>query len=342
MPDPGISSDHLWRLLATAPARRATARARRAGAIRMACVLEATAPKVGNVHPAAHFHDLTYSHFVAAADAVAEVLSELDGADQVGAGIRSAVAASGVATGTNVNLGIVLLLAPLLACEPTWHRDRTASLEQRCSTLERRRSTLEQRCSTWQCRVAELLDRLDHRQGALIAGAISAANAGGLSEESLGEDHPLDVTGKLTDSYDIVAAMRLAASRDRIALQYADGYRDLFEHVVPTLGQWVASTGDLLSGIVWAHIALIAEAGDSLIGRKCGQAESDRVARLARACLRVKRDEPQQDPIASVRHLDTALRADGNRLNPGTTADLIAAAIYVLLRCNTIPSVRPG
>lgn len=342
MPDPGIASDHLWRLLATAAAPRASLpapraslhdphvslHARRAGAIRMACVLEATAPKVGNVHPAAHFHDLNYSHFVAAADAVAEVLSELDGADQVGAGIRSAVAASRVATGTNVNLGIVLLLAPLLACEPTWHHDRTASLEQRCST--------------WQSRVAELLDRLDHRQGAQIASSIAAANAGGLSEESLGEDHPLDVTGKLADSYDILAAMRLAASRDRIALQYADGYRDLLEHVVPTLGHWVASTGDLLSGIVWAHIALIAEAGDSLIGRKCGQAESGRVARLARACLRAKRDEPQHDPIASVHDLDAALRADGNRLNPGTTADLIAAALYVLLRCNTIPSSRPG
>ncbi len=319
VPEPRIPNDHIWRLLAAATARRAAA-------IRLACVLEATAPKVGNVHPAAHFHDLNYIHFVAAADAVAEVLGELDGADQVGAAIHASVAASVVATGTNVNLGIVLLLAPLVAAEPNWDHNRESSVEQRWST--------------WQSRTAELLDRLDHRQGTLIAAAIAGANAGGLSEESLGTDHPLDVTGKLADSYDIVAAMRLAASRDRIAVQYADGYRDLFQRVVPTVHHWVANTGDLLSGIVWAHIALIAEAGDSLIARKCGQAESDRVAELAGACLAVKQERPQQDPSASIHRLDAALRADGNRLNPGTTADLIAAALYVLLRCNTIYESR--
>ncbi len=288
----------------------------------MACVLEATAPKVGNVHPAAHFHDLNYSHFVAAAGVTAEVLGELDCVDQIGAAIHSAVTASVLATGTNVNLGIVLLLAPLIASEPGW--DHSSLI------------TAASRCTKWQSRTTEALQQLDDEQGALVAAAISGASAGGLSDESLGTDHPLDVTRPSAQSYDIMAAMQLAAPRDRIAMQYAEGYRDLFEHIVPTLNHWVAECGDLLSGIVWAHVALLAEAGDSLIGRKCGQAESDRVAGLAGVCLAAR----QQDPIESIRHLDAALRADGNRLNPGTTADLIAAAIYVLIRSRSGGSPR--
>lgn len=307
--------DDLWCSLAAAAPNRAAA-------IRMACVLEATATKVGNVHPAARFHDLNFSHFVTAADAVADVLGKLSGAHHVGAAIHAAVTASVVATGTNVNLGIVLLVAPLVASEPVSDQDPPTPRERQWST--------------WQSRTADLLDQLDHRQGAMIAAAIAGASAGGLSDESLGSDHPLDVTGNLADSYDIMAAMRLAASRDRIALQYADGYRDLFEHVVPTLQHWVAKTGDVLTGIVWAHVALIAEAGDSLIARKCGQAESDRIAGLARDCLAARQQSHWRDSIASIRNLDKTLRADGNRLNPGTSADLIAAALYVLLRSTPI------
>ncbi len=312
VPQPVAPDDSLWTMLAIAAPHRAAA-------IRMACVLEATAPKVGNVHPAAHFHDLNYSHFVAAADAAADVLSDLCGAVDVGAAIASAVAASVIATGTNVNLGIVLLLAPLVASEST--REVTAD------------SSIAQRWANWQSRTSQLLAQLDLQQGAMIASAIADANAGGLSDETLGPDHPLDVTRQHDASYDILEAMRCAASRDRIALQYANGYRDLFDHVVPTLNRWVTQTGDVLSGIVWAHIALIAEAGDSLIGRKCGQAESDRVAGLARECLAAYDRPAQRGP--SIHRLDTALRADGNRLNPGTTADLIAAALYVHLRSNT-------
>ena len=38
------------------------------------------------------------------------------------------------------------------------------------------------------------------------------------------------------------------------------------------------------------------------------------------------------DDPASIASFDDSLRADAHPLNPGTTADLIAAALYVLLR----------
>jgi triphosphoribosyl-dephospho-CoA synthase len=302
---------NLWHLIAgTTDDRR--------DAIRMACVLEATAPKVGNVHPAAKFADLTYSDFVLAANATADALGQLDCVADVDSAIATAVSASVAATRTNVNLGIVLLLAPLVAAEPSWGVDTS--------------QTFEQKISRWQSSVELLLGQLTHAQGATIATAISASGAGGLSDESLGSDHPLDVTGPATTSYDLIAAMRLAAERDRIARQYATGFRDLFENVVPTLRDAVDRSGDLLSGIVLAHITLIAESGDSLIARKRGEAESARVANLAKTCLSEIKVPFNAASVQCIEQLDAALRIDGNRLNPGTSADLIAAAIYVMLR----------
>ena len=39
--------------------------------------------------------------------------------------------------------------------------------------------------------------------------------------------------------------------------------------------------------------------------------------------------------------LDKYLRSDGNRLNPGTTADLIAACLFVALRENRVRPSAP-
>ncbi|EMI53643.1 triphosphoribosyl-dephospho-CoA protein [Rhodopirellula sallentina SM41] len=233
------------------------------------------------------------------------------------------------ATKTNVNLGIVLLLAPLLASEPDWDEVSESSPEIAWSTEDRLRH--------WQASVERLLERIDLHQGAMIAKAISGASAGGLDgdslkENSLGEDRSLDVNRENNGSYDILAAMRLASDRDRIARQYAEGYRDLFEVVVPTIQDRVTRTGDVLSGIVNAHITLIAGEGDSLIARKGGEAGSRKAAGWARDCLAAINGSDGVQVAKHIQTLDRRLRSDGNRLNPGTSADLIAAALFVLLR----------
>src|SRR5689334_5869820 len=82
--------------------------------IELACLIEATARKPGNVHPGASFDDLTYDDFVAAARISAPILAQ---AKDLGVGrtVLEAVKATVAETGTNVNLGICLLIAPLAA-----------------------------------------------------------------------------------------------------------------------------------------------------------------------------------------------------------------------------------
>jgi triphosphoribosyl-dephospho-CoA synthase len=68
-----------------------------------------------------------------------------------------------------------------------------------------------------------------------------------------------------------------------------------------------------------------------LIQRKCGPA----VAKDAsdRAAIVLATDEPGRAAYQqALSELDDWLRADGHRRNPGTTADLIAAGLFVLLR----------
>ncbi|WP_404305010.1 triphosphoribosyl-dephospho-CoA synthase [Neorhodopirellula lusitana] len=313
---PDANSDRVWQQ-AIEPL------ANRADFIRAACVLEATAPKAGNVHPGARFDDLTFDHFVTAADCTARELANLRSLDQLGPSIWSAVQATRSATQTNVNLGIILLLGPLLASEPG---DAPSEIP---------RETPNAKATTnfsmdWQQRLTDLLDQLTPKQGGWIAQAIAAADAGGMDTSEVDSNNPLDVTqlGITTDQpapYDIVAAMRAASNRDQIAGMYATGFADLFEVVVPTIHGSVDDAGGLMPGLVLAQIRLLARWGDSLIGRKCGPEKSSEVQQRAAACLK------NYSPNA-IKHLDDFLRSDRNRLNPGTTADLLAAGLYVCLR----------
>ncbi len=78
---------------------------------------------------------------------------------------------------------------------------------------------------------------------------------------------------------------------------------------------------------------------DSLIARKCGP---DVAAEAAARAAKVLQAGPP--PAAAyqqaVADLDFWLRSDGHRRNPGTTADLIAAGLFALLRDEIIEPDR--
>ena len=81
-------------------------------AAQLACLLEVSAPKPGNVSPGRHFADLRYEDFLASALAIGEPLARA-GECSVGSTIRLAIEATAKLTRSNTNLGIVLLFAPL-------------------------------------------------------------------------------------------------------------------------------------------------------------------------------------------------------------------------------------
>src|ERR671928_2121369 len=98
------------------PARAAGATVRAAdgvaGAGQLACMLEVSAEKPGNITPSHDFHDTSYEDMLRSAIAVGPELARA-GERGVGETVLAVVQASRRAAPTNTNLGIALLLAPL-------------------------------------------------------------------------------------------------------------------------------------------------------------------------------------------------------------------------------------
>lgn len=274
-----------------------------ATAIRAACLMEATAPKPGNVHPGAAFADVCFDDFAKSADVVAPILARA--ADWgVGFVMREAVSATQDAIGRNTNLGIILLLAPLAAVP------REQSLREGLRTV---------------------LDRLTIEDARQCYAAIRLASPGGL-----GTSDEADVRDEPTVS--LLDAMRLAAGRDRVAAQYANGFRDVLESGLSRLAaQYDAVQWPTM--VVHLHLELLADAPDTLIARKCGWGLAREASQRAREVLAAGW------PLTSagarqLESLDDWLRADGHRRNPGTTADLVAAILFAGLREGVIPLPR--
>jgi triphosphoribosyl-dephospho-CoA synthase len=167
--------------------------------------------------------------------------------------------------------------------------------------------------------VRESLSRLGPTDAVDVWRAIALARPGGMGTS---DRHDL----RAAPPADLLDAMRAAAHRDQIARLWATGYADLFTGPVADLAAEVAAGSDLDDAIVRTHLRQLAREPDTLIARRHGADVAADVSRRAREVLAVGSD---WRPAAVA--FDHALRFP-KRVNPGTTADLIAAALYILLR----------
>jgi triphosphoribosyl-dephospho-CoA synthase len=271
----------------------------------VACVWEATARKPGNVHRYRDFADAGYVDFLLSAAALAPVLATAC-QRPVGATILEAVRATRRVVGTNTNLGITLLLAPLAAVPPD--DDPRAG-------------------------VGRVLAGLTVEDARLAYEAIRLAAPGGLGRAAE-QDVSAEPTQTLRD------VMALAAGRDLIARQYAGGFAEVFDGGAPAIRAGLGYTGSVEGAIIHAHLTLMAHHPDTLIVRKRGATEAAEAAARARRVLEA--GWPHRPAgSAALAELDAWLRGEGNGRNPGATADLIAASLFVLLREGTIPLPAP-
>lgn len=266
------------------------------GMLRTACILEAAARKAGNVHPGAGFADLCFSDFARAAEVTAPVMA-CAATYGVGRTILQAVAETNRHVGTNVNLGIILLLVPLAAV-PAGVACREG--------------------------LPHVLDSLNMTDAEQILQAIRTARPGGLG--SVPEADVVEPPQR-----PIVEIMALAADRDLVARQYASGFDDILNFGQRTFHEWLTSAGDWETVVVGTHLSLVAASGDSLISRKCGPEVAESARQRAQHVLDAGWPNGARAARA-FRDFDHWLRQDGHRRNPGTTADLIAAILFSVIR----------
>jgi triphosphoribosyl-dephospho-CoA synthase len=124
--------------------------------------------------------------------------------------------------------------------------------------------------------------------------------------------------------------MRIAADRDLVARQYTNGFHDVFR-VAHLIEFGLTLNATMEGAIILAFLNQLVASPDSLIQRKLGLAAAQEASSRAAQVLQTGSARSEAFHEAS-RDFDRWLRADGNRRNPGTTADLIAAGLFVLLR----------
>jgi triphosphoribosyl-dephospho-CoA synthase len=263
-------------------------------AAQLACVLEASAEKPGNITPSHDFDDSSYVDMVRSGIALGPELGRA-GERGVGETVLAAARASRGTAGANTNLGIALLLAPLA---------RAALIG---GPLRRR--------------LGEVLRALTVDDARDAFAAVRLAGAGGLDEPV---EHDVRDEPRVT----LREAMAAAAQRDTIAREYVTEYAVTFEVGLPTLAAAVDDGLRLPDAIVELALRLLAAVPDTLIARKRGADAAERVAAGARQVLTAGGIRDARGRIALTR-FDASLRGAGNALNPGTTADLVTAVLFV-------------
>lgn len=268
-----------------------------AAAAQLACLLEVSAPKPGNVSPERHFHDTRYEDFLASAVAIGPAFAEA-GARPLGATIRAAVEATARWSRANTNLGIVLLLAPLA---------RAAAREG----------------GDLRSRVGAVLDETTVADAADAYAAIRRAQPGGLGAAEA-EDVRAAPTVTLRE------AMALAARRDTVAREYTTRFAVTFEVGAPALSDARRRGLTWSEATVECFLAVLAAVPDTHIARKLGRAESERLSTRAKEIVSAggTASAPGRAALAA---LDAELRDPRNTRNPGTTADLTCAALFVVI-----------
>ncbi|WP_347989453.1 triphosphoribosyl-dephospho-CoA synthase [Methylomonas sp. AM2-LC] len=262
-----------------------------------ACETELQAFKPGNVSIYSAAHDMTVDDFRVSAAVSAPALT--NPAWCLGEKIYYAVKATREAVACNTNLGIILLCAPLLQ----------AAMQQK--TSQDLRTAL-----------ADVLANTTRMDADWTFKAISLAAPGGLGST---EQHDVHQPAEIT----LLEAMILSSPHDRIALQYTNCFKDIFEFAIFEYNRAFVLSGNCGWSALTIFCEMLARYPDSHIERKYGKLYSAWIkSEMVELCKALKNSVQHEELMPRLFALDKAFKA--KKINPGTTADITVAAVLVI------------
>jgi len=267
--------------------------------VHIACLFEVSTDKPGNVTWGKDFWDTRFVDFMASAIAVGPAFRNA-AETPVGEIVYRAVNDTGRLANTNTNLGMILLLAPLARAAAQGHPEGLREGLRRV--------------------LAELTVE-DAREAFR---AIRLAAPGGLGRAGRYDVRQQDV------DITLLQAMRLAQDRDTIAREYATDFAITFEVGYASLAGFWAEGHGFSDSVIQAYLTILAQVPDTLIVRKQGRDAAREVSAQARAVLDAGGAFTDSGRRA-MQEFDRGIRDPRHRFNPGTTADLIAASLFVFL-----------
>jgi triphosphoribosyl-dephospho-CoA synthase len=297
----------------------------------LASILEVSAtPKPGNVHRIRDYQDLRYENFLAAGISIGLQLEKLaicglkleqgtlswsDGF--LGKGIKQAVmdSQSFQRKKTNVNLGIILLLSPLALSAGIClaHGDKPPFEKNNLRRI-----------------VKGVLEQSSIKDAIAVSEAIASVEPGGLGEVPKYDLTKENFREEITeDQITLKKLMIHCQERDDICREYAQNYSITFDIGLPALKQTYYETEDINLATIDTYLILLAKYPDSLIKRKFGVKKALEITEKAKKIIQLG-GATTVNGRRELEELDIELREE-ERLNPGTTADLVASTLFVYL-----------
>ena len=302
--------------------------------LELAMLLEVSASKPGNVTPTASFEGTRIEHFLASAVASESSFEEAAhrgvtvsenklNISEVGIGQiikECAVDINSWQKGGNTLLGTVMLFLPIAVAA-----GMTPTEENFVFDFSRLRANLRLAAEST---TAEDAVRLYE--------AIDVANPSGLGDApDLDVTDPASKARLLKENVTLFEVFKIAADYDDICSEWFHNYPITFDLAYPYLTAQL-ERGDLNTAVVHTFLKILSEHPDTFIARKASVEKAREVSLDAKRVLELGGLETPKGR-AGLRELDKRLRASGNMLNPGTTADLTAAALALC----TLGGYRP-
>ncbi len=303
-----------------------------------AMLVDILTPKPGNVHRFRDHPDTRFVHFAASIVQLGYPLYEAarwgyqqsrddDKLSKLGELMKTAVQASMEPHGKNTLLGTILLLIPLAAA---------AGYE-----ISRAHTSL----MTLHQSLARILQNTSVEDAVELIRALQIANPGGsipktpewtLNSQAFDFQSPRTIELVRREKYSLVDLQALAATYDSIAKEYTTDFAYIFDVLYPQLIQALNQHPRVEDAVLATYLWALSQRPDSFILRKAGSKMAKQVMNRAKKIYTriIKVSETQWlDKIAS---FDDYLRAEGSKLNPGTTADLLTSALYLALLLGNI------
>ncbi len=263
-------------------------------------------PKPGNVHRTRDYDDMEFEDFIISAivigDTVREACTDVDVENPLlGKYILQAVAETDRWIKNNTNLGIVMMIIPIAVA---------AAISDSFDDIRDNIELLMINTS-----VDDACDLYD---------AINIADAGGMGDRDeydvAGDNAKQELRDNNQTMYDV---LKISAPWDMLAREMTSDMPAVFEIGYPTYHE-MKKTKSKNDACLLTFLTILSQVPDTLISRKYGSDEALKISMMTRDLLNLKDEADFKEKLAE---FDDYLFK--NKYNPGTTADLTAASIFV-------------
>jgi triphosphoribosyl-dephospho-CoA synthase len=301
--------------------------------LELAVLLEASAHKPGNVSVVTNFEKTRYEHFLASAVAASSsfesaaergiAVSEdrIDLSDVgVGQFIKTCVSdINAWQHGGNTLLGTVILLSPMAVAAGM------TMLKERFDVPALRKN------------LKQVVESTTTKDAVDVYEAIRIANPSGLGKApDLDINDPTATERIIDQKISLFEVFKIAEKYDTICSEWTKNYPVTFDLAYPSLTNRLRNSPDPGPGIVQTFLHVLAEVPDTFIARKTSIEKARQISLKAKEVVELGGVETSSGR-KSLDKLDGELKESSNLLNPGTTADIVGAALALC----TLAGYRP-